>query len=155
MCYNFFMQSINTESQWPVVGHTAAIQFLQQLTTPAQPTTDQFGPRHAYLILGPRQVGKWTLANTFSQALLCTDRTYRPCGHCRSCHLFLHSSHPDYRVIQPLDKNGDVDRIGGTLRVEQAADIIHDVVLRPMEGRYKIFLIQDLHTANDSFSNKL
>jgi DNA polymerase-3 subunit delta' len=69
--------------------------------------------------------------------------------------LFLHGNHPDFRLIQPVDKNGAVDRIGGTLRAEQAAEIIHDVALRPMEGRYKIFLIQDVHMANDSFANKL
>ena len=48
-----------------------------------------------------------------------------------------------------------MDRANGTLRVEQAAEIIHEAALRPMEGAYRIFLIQDMHTANDSFSNKL
>jgi len=57
--------------------------------------------------------------------------------------------------VQPLDKDGAVDRANGMLRVEQAAGIIHDAALRPLEGRYKVFMIQDAHTANDSFANKL
>jgi DNA polymerase-3 subunit delta' len=45
--------------------------------------------------------------------------------------------------------------LDGTLRVEQAAEIIHDAALRPAEGRYKVFLLQDFHNANDGFANKL
>src|SRR5688572_31588769 len=66
-----------------------------------------------------------------------------------------HSNHPDLRIVQPLDKDGAVDRADGTLRTEQAAEIIHEAALRPMEGRYKVFLIQDFHNANPTFANKL
>jgi len=141
--------------EWPVVGHEASVNFLQRLIQPAEQAGRSVEPRHAYLLLGPRQVGKRTVAESFAQALFCTTVGQQPCGHCRSCHLFLHGNHPDFRSIQPLDKAGKIDRLNGTLRVEQAAEIIHDVAMRPMESRYKIFLIQDLHTANDSFANKL
>ncbi len=63
--------------------------------------------------------------------------------------------HPDFRMIQPRDRDGNPERVNGLLRVEQAADIIHESLLHPIEGRYKIFLLQDMHRANDSFSNKL
>ncbi len=145
----------NVTTEWPVVGHSTSVQFLQHLLQPDRQNGRIFGPRHAYLLLGPRQVGKRTVAETFAQALFCTTTGKQPCGHCRSCHLFLHGNHPDFRAIRPLDKNGAVDRVGGTLRVEQASEIIHDVAMRPMESHHKIFLIQDLHTANDSFANKL
>ena len=145
-------------SPWPIYGHTAAVQFLQQLLQPVRADVDMPGLsalRHAYLLFGPQQVGKRTLAQVFARAALCTDPRQRPCGRCRACHLVERANHPDLRIIQPVDKTGAVDRRGGTLRVEQAAEIIHDVALRPMEGRYKVFLIQDMHTANDSFANKL
>jgi DNA polymerase-3 subunit delta' len=58
-------------------------------------------------------------------------------------------------VIQPVNKDGAVDRIGGTLRVEQAAEIIHEAALRPMEARHKVFFVQDFHQANAAFANKL
>jgi DNA polymerase-3 subunit delta' len=64
-------------------------------------------------------------------------------------------AHPDFRLVQPRDKEGAADRANGTLKVEQAAELIHEAALRPVEARYKVFLIQDAHTANDSFANKL
>lgn len=145
-------------ASWPIYGHTAAVQFLQNLVQPvsvAGRTTGAATLRHAYLLFGPQQVGKRTLAQLFAQAVLCTDPRQRPCGRCRSCNLWTRGNHPDLRIIQPVDKNGAVDRRGGALRVEQAAEIIHDVNLRPMEGRHKVFIIQDMEMANDSFANKL
>ena len=143
-----------TDTHWPVYGHSASVEFLHRLACPADRRI-QTNLRHAYLLLGSRQVGKRTVAEIFAKALLCTDTEQRPCGRCRSCHLFEHGNHPDVRVIKPLDKNGEVDRIGGTLRTDQAAEIVRDVVTRPMEGRYKVFIILDLQAANDSFANKL
>lgn len=145
--------------QWPIYGQPAAVHFLQQITQPVQVQPaehrEQRGPRHAYLLLGPRQIGKRTLGQVFAQALLCSDPTTRPCGVCRNCQLMQRGTHPDFRLLQPVNKAGEVDRLGGTLRVEQAAEVIHAVALRPMEARYKVFLIQDMHQANDSFANKL
>lgn len=134
---------------WSVVGHEWAIRLLQRSLA------DTRGPRHAYLFLGSPQIGKTTLAIAFAKALLCTDPEQRPCGRCRSCFLMEKQGHPDFRLVQPTDRNGDVDRLNGVLRVEQASEIIRESMLQPIEGRYKFFLIQDAHQANDSFSNKL
>ena len=134
---------------WPIFGHAWAVNFLQRTLQ----TTD--GLRHAYLLLGAPQVGKSTLARAFVRGLFCARSAAQPCGECRACRLLQHGSHPDFRVIQPVDKDGNVDRAGGTLRVEQAAEIIHEAALRPMEARYKVFFIQDFHTANAGFANKL
>jgi len=65
------------------------------------------------------------------------------------------NSHPDFRLIQPTDRDGAVDRLNGVLRVEQAAEIIHDAALRPVEARYKVFILQDFQQAHDAFANKL
>ncbi len=48
-----------------------------------------------------------------------------------------------------------MDRFDGELRAEQAVALIRDAMLRPVEGRYRIFLLQDIHTANASFANKI
>ncbi len=138
---------LNSAHDWPVAGHQWAVELLQRAA--------RNGPSHAYLFLGPRQVGKSTLARAFAQTLLCKNEGKRPCGQCRACRLLEKGSYPDFRLIQPIDKAGAVDRLDGLIRTEQAADIIHDVALRPAEGRYKIFIIQDVHNANDSFANKL
>ncbi|MCE7984469.1 MAG: hypothetical protein DYG89_25125 [Caldilinea sp. CFX5] len=144
-------------ASWPLYGHTAAVQFLQKLVQPTPPgkVGGATTLRHAYLLFGPQQVGKRTLAQLFAQAVLCTNSQQRPCGRCRACNLLARGNHPDLRIIQPVTKEGAVDRRGGALRVEQAAEIIHDVALRPMEGQHKVFLILDMQMANDSFANKL
>lgn len=139
-----------TGSPWAVHGHTWAVHLLQRSLYPSAD-----GPRHAYLFLGPSQVGKSTLARAFARALLCQSPAARPCNVCRSCRLLDHGSHPDLRLVQPRDKDDRVDRANGTLKVEQAAEIIHEAALRPVEGRYKVFIIQDMHHSNASFANKL
>jgi DNA polymerase III subunit delta' len=141
-------------SGWPVYGHAWAIHFLQRTLQ-----TAVGGLRHAYLFLGPPQVGKSTLARAFVQGLFCEQSAERPCGVCRACQLLQHGNHPDFRVIQstdkPLDKDWAVDRANGTLRAEQAAEIIREAALRPVEARYKVFFIQDFHNAHPTFANKL
>lgn len=138
-------------SAWPVFGHDWAVELLQSAI---------FGREnsrlaHAYLFLGASQVGKSTLARTAAAALLCTQGAGAPCGQCRSCRLMAHESHPDFRLVDPLDRDGKADRINGLLRVDQAAEIIHDAGLFPVEGRYKIFLLREMHLAHPSFANKL
>ncbi len=66
-----------------------------------------------------------------------------------------HGNHVDFRFVQPINKDGEVDRASGILRVGQAVEIIRDVSTHPAEGRYKIFLLQDVHRANDNFTNKV
>ncbi|MBI3960899.1 MAG: hypothetical protein HY328_18975 [Chloroflexi bacterium] len=135
---------------WPVVGHQWAVELLYPLAQ-----NGGSGPRHAYLLLGPPQIGKSTLAWAFGGALLCTSSGTRPCGNCRSCQLMAKGGHPDMRLVQPTDREGNVDRANGMLRVEAAEAIVHEAMLRPLEAKYKYILIQDAHRANDSFANKL
>lgn len=149
------------ESQptWPIVGHEWAVDYLTRVMkmNGMNPADSDRGTRNAYLFLGPSQVGKSTLVRAFAQALLCeaVDDRDRPCGECRSCRYFRGGGHPDLRIYPPLDKDEEVDRANGSLRVMQAEEIIHEAALRPTMGRYKIFLIQDAHQARVEFSNKL
>ncbi|MEX1020752.1 MAG: DNA polymerase III subunit delta' C-terminal domain-containing protein [Litorilinea sp.] len=146
---------------WPIVGHEWAVRFLDQLTAtvigPAAdaPRARNSSLRHAYLLLGPAHVGKSTLAHLFAQAILCNAPATRPCGTCRACTLMARGIHPDFRLIQPTDKDGAVDRVNGLLRAEAANEIVHDAALHPVEAQYKVFLIQDAHRANPAFANKL
>ena len=139
---------------WPVYGHEWAVQLLRRTVEPVSGS-----PRHAYLLLGPSQVGKTTLGRAFAQALLCSHVGPRPCGECRACRLMARAGHPDFRLVQPLSRDRDgemaVDRANGMLRVEQAAEVIHDAGLRPVEAARRVFLVQDVHTANPGFGNKL
>ena len=133
----------------PVVGHQWAVELLQN-------SIRYDTLRHAYLFVGAAQVGKSTLARSFAQTLLCPGAADgRACGGCRSCRLLLAATHPDFFLLPPTDRDGQPDRENGIHRVEQAGDIIRQALLHPLEGRYKVFLIQDAHKANASFANKL
>lgn len=147
----------HVEKSWPIYGHQWAVQLLQRAIGNAGETgVDKVSTlQHAYLLTGPSHIGKTTLAKVFAQSLLCEQTAIAPCGTCRSCRLIEHGGHPDFRLIQPMDKAGQVDRIDGTLKVEQATELIHEVTLRPIESRYRVFLIQDAHAGNDSFANKI
>ncbi|MEZ4712208.1 MAG: DNA polymerase III subunit delta' [Caldilineaceae bacterium] len=144
---------------WPVYGHDATVHLLQRtLPSPSADNSAQHGfggPRHAYLFVGAQGIGKSTLATVYARALLCTAPSERPCGVCRSCRLIQSGNHPDFRLVAPVDREGAADRGNGLLRVEQASAIIRDSILSPLEGRYKIFLLQDMQQANESFANKL
>ena len=144
--------------RWPVFGHEWAIQRLKRALNSAGSNGRTARLSHAYLFLGPAQVGKTTLARAFAMALLCTHGGKTPCHTCRSCRLFAQDSHPDFRFFQPMaksDKELVVDRQKGELRGEQAEGLIRDVALKPMEGRRKVFLIQDMQNANATFANKI
>lgn len=139
---------------WAIYGHETTVDLLQKTLHP------ESGPRHAYLFLGARHVGKSTMARTFAKALLCLSTAddapqQRPCNECRACRLIDSGNYPDFQLIQPLNKDGKADRENGLLRAEQAGQIIQDSVLSPLNGRYKIFVIQEMQKAHPSFANKL
>jgi DNA polymerase-3 subunit delta' len=149
---------------WQIVGHDWAAEYLQRVVASDRQRRDagEDGDtrlRHAYLFVGPPNVGKSTLVHAFAQALLCTgngaDSPVAPCGECRSCRLMAKRQHPDFRLVSPTDKDGNVDRVDGLLRAEQSTELIHQASLRPMEGRYKVFHIQDAQLAHVTFSNKI
>lgn len=136
-------------SEGPVAGHQWAVELLQN-------SIRYETLRHAYLFVGAAQVGKSTLARSFAQTLLCTGADDgRACASCRSCRLLQAATHPDFFLMPPTDRDGQPDRENGIHRAEQAGDIIRQALLHPVEGRYKVFLIQDAHKANASFANKL
>lgn len=146
-----------TPGAWPVYGHMWASEYLQRALQSGDDAERTVRLSHAYLFLGPPQVGKTTFARAFATALLCTSPA-APCHSCRHCRLMALNTHPDFRLLQPtvkVDKEFVVDRQKGELRVEMAEQLIRDAALRPMEGARKVFLIQDMHLANLGFANKL
>lgn len=149
---------------WAVYGHTWAIQLLRKAAIPVSLARgNRTGPNHAYLFLGAPQIGKTTLAKEFARALLCQSDAARPCGECRSCQLMARGSHPDFRLYQPVAKQAEkeaakdatVDRLNGRYYVEQADELIHDAALRPVEGQWRIVVLQDLQRANPNYFNKI
>ncbi len=137
-----------------IFGHDWAVDFLRDIARPdAQGAYPQL--RHAYLFTGETGLGKSTLARWLVQLLFCKADGRKPCGTCRDCRGLQTGNHPDFLLMEPVDSQGKANRQQGLLRVEQAAEIQHHVILRPFQSRHRVILIRDLQLAHESFLNKL
>ncbi len=94
---------------------------------------------HAYLITGPDQIGKRTLALAFAQMLQCQHRVdggRAACGVCAHCRKVAHGTHPDVVTMSlPKDKQ--------SYSIEQVRTLITEASLKPTEGSRRIFLVPD------------
>ena len=123
---------------WPVVGHEWAVELLQRALATGQLS-------HAYLLSGPPQVGKTTLARACAQALLCTAEE-PPCGQCTACRKVRQSIHPDLQIITPQRTN---------LLIDQVRELQRQAALSPMEARYKVFILREIERATAPAANAL
>ncbi len=132
-------------SEWQkIIGHGWAVDVLQSAMK-----HDRVG--HAYLITGPAQIGKGTLARTFAQALNCTAELpdQRPCGRCRPCKLIAANRHPDIKVV-----SGEASGRGNvTLKIDQIRELQAELNLTAAEARVKAAIIEGFETANQSAAN--
>ncbi len=126
-----------------IIGHEWAVQLLA-----GSIQHDRVG--HAYLITGPDQIGKTTLARLFAQALNCeAELGKRPCGTCRPCKLIGADRHPDVRLLEP-----EVSRRGKlSIKIDTIRSLQQDLNLSPYEGRNKIAIIKRFDSANLNASN--
>jgi len=101
---------------------------------------------HTYLILGPKHVGKGTLAINLAQALNC-DSPESPCGQCRSCQRILEGKHADVVSIG-LDSRTEIgiDDIRGLQRLAN---------LPPYEGKCKVFIVDGAEYLSTEAANSL
>ncbi len=128
---------------WDMLGHDWAVELLKGHI--ANNTL-----RHAYLITGPRGVGKRTLALRFIQTLNCTSLTPtgEPCRQCRACKQIELGQYPDLAIVKS-------DEIGRDLRVDQVRELLHTLALAPYQSKYRAALLLNFDDANQSASNAL
>ena len=118
---------------WQIVGHTRAVSLLER-------SLQKEALAHAYLFVGPSQVGKMTLAVNLAQALNCeTDEP--PCGECNSCQKIASAKHVDVQIIG-LDDTGKsgLDKARVEISIDQVREMQHAASLPPFEGRRKVFI---------------
>jgi DNA polymerase-3 subunit delta' len=119
--------------KWPIIGHEWAVELLQRSIA-----TDHIA--HAYLLAGPPQIGKSTLALTFAQALNCVGQD-PPCGQCRACRLIASGRYPDVRLVE-TERAASGERKGKReISIDQVRALQHEVNLKPYEGRWKVAII--------------
>ena len=90
---------------------------------------------HAYLFLGERGIGKYTMAMAFAQALLCPEAALA-CGQCLSCEKVRHGNHPDVLVVAP-EKNET------SIKISQIRRLIGQLAIKPYEAEKRVAIIKN------------
>lgn len=124
---------------WNIVGHETAVKLLDNSLK-----NDRLS--HAYVFIGPAQVGKMTLAVSLAQALNC-ESDDRPCGACASCSRIMASQHADVQII---DLAGRAE-----ISIDQIRELERYASLKPFEGRCRVFIIDNAELMSSEATNCL
>ncbi len=120
-----------------IIGHKQQIDILQR-------SLKNQRIAHAYLFDGPDGVGKRLVALALARALFC--QTGDGSGDCPPCRKVDHNNHPDLHLL---------DAEGTSIKIDQVRSLQQDLALRPLEGKYKVCLIDGAEQLNPAAANAL
>ncbi|MAT08134.1 MAG: hypothetical protein CL707_03405 [Chloroflexi bacterium] len=133
-----------------VIGHQVTLNRLSVAISKGQNS-------HAYLITGPESVGKNSVARYLASALNCENVSEIPCGQCAQCNRISRSVHADCETIS-VDLDGYLHGDGNkrtVITIEQIRRIIRECYLKPYEGKYRVYIIQQCDRMSEEASNAL
>jgi DNA polymerase-3 subunit gamma/tau len=101
---------------------------------------------HAYLFTGTRGVGKTTVARILAKAINCESlRDFNPCGECQVCRDFEQGRFMDLIEVDAASRT----------KVEDTRDLLDNAQYAPNQGRYKVYLIDEVHMLSGHSFNAL
>ncbi len=139
MSYQVFARKYRPQLFEEVLGQDAVVRTLRNAIK-----SDRLA--HAYLFVGPRGVGKTSTARIFAKALNCVKGpTETPCGECDPCREIAAGNSLDVLEIDGASNNG----------VEQVRELRENVRFLPSHGKFRIYLIDEVHMLSTAAFNAL
>ena len=139
MSYQVFARKYRPQTFDDLVGQTHVTRTLKN-------AVKQNRLAHAYLFVGPRGTGKTSTARILAKALNCVNGpTVTPCGVCDSCKEIAAGNSLDVLEIDGASNNG----------VEQVRELRDNVRYAPSKGKFKIYIIDEVHMLSSAAFNAL
>ena len=138
MSYKALYRTYRPHSFDTVVGQKHIVKTLQN-------ALKQNKVSHAYLFCGPRGTGKTTVAKLVAKSVNCLNPAEAPCNHCEHCLSIQQGIHPDVIEIDAASNNG----------VDQIRDLIEKVKYAPLQAKFKVYIIDEVHMLSQGAFNAL